>query len=703
MAAPVAPEQSSVPPLRPPVFTQDELREARREALAQLYGPDFPLIERADPSEDDWGKWAVALWDRHAAGVEERIRMIERNRLMYRGNQWVARTQGGRWQEPPKPRDAVRVTHNMIRPALDYRVQVLTEQRPGFRTRPTSQDPDDQQKAKAQQLALEYTYDQQQMPVVLRETGHRVGTDAVAFWELYWNPDAGPWHEWSDGARSRLGDVRTRVYRAEQVRVSANASASEKPFYWVIKEIMPLAQAVREYGVVALGKESRTGASDTTVGWQGFDNASLIDAGRIEELLREQTTIERYKVFCEPSEYLPEGLTLVVLGNTAVAVFPLLAGCVPMVRVTDGSSDPAWFPEAIMEDWLGHQVRTNAILSKWMENIRRTAGGRLLTRPGAITTETLIGGILSAIEVKGGGPLGDSVQVMSPTSLGNDAKEALQFEIMSFEQKSGWNDASRASFGEDVSGRSVLAQRELLERIYAPPVNAFALGMTEWGKIALSWMRWGYDIPRSIAVMGKGRPDLGRALSRDDFDGVCDVEVDAETLMPMPRSLRMFLLDQLQAKGAIDMREYRRRSAFALLQDLETPDEDHYARAKRVVDAILYEMPIPPILWQDDEAIHQNELERTIILRDDLPVQARQLALQRWHMLAWQALMKVQTVGTLSPAPSPAGPEPKLALPPGQQPLLSMSPSVAAAPAAMMMGETDAQRAGLQFDQRTPV
>lgn len=688
--------------LEPPTFTEEELANARKDALAQIYGHDFPLLADTEPDDQGWGAWAVGLWERHASGVEERLRVIEHNRLMYRGYQWVARTTGGRWQEPPKPRDGVRIVHNMIRPALNHRLQVLTEQRPGFRTKPASQDPDDTQKAKAQQLALEYTYDQQRMPQVLRETGHRCGTDGVSFWEVYWDPDAGPWHEWQDGTRSPLGDLRTRVYRAEQVRVSANASATERPFYWVLRETIPLAQAVREYGVAALGKQERTGASDVSTGWSNFDGASLIDAGNMEALMKDQTTVERYKVFVEPSEYLNEGLMLVAIGGTAVAVLPLFPGMVPMIRVTDGSADPAWLPEALMEDWKGHQVRVNAILSKWIESIRKMSGGRVLTRPGAISTETLIGGVLSAIEVKGGGPISDSVQVLQATSVGSDAKEALQFEIGAFEQKSGWTDAARGSFGEDASGRSVLAQREVLERIFAPPVNAAAQAMTDWGKICLSWMRWGYDIPRSIAVTGKGRPDLGRALSRDDFDGVCDVEVDAETLMPMPRALKLFVLDQELAKGAIDLREYRRRSPFALVNDLETPDEDHYARAKRVVDAILYGLPIPPILWQDDEAIHQNELERCLILRDDLPPHVRPLATQRWHMLAWQAQMKMMTMGQLAPAPSPTGPQPKLGLPPAQQPLLSSSPPVAAGTAAMMVGETDAQRAGLQFDQRSP-
>jgi len=60
-------------------------------------------------------------------------------------------------REPPKPRDAPR-RDNMIGPALDQRLQLLTEQRPGFRRAPPL-NAQRHQKAEAQQFALEYQWD----------------------------------------------------------------------------------------------------------------------------------------------------------------------------------------------------------------------------------------------------------------------------------------------------------------------------------------------------------------------------------------------------------------------------------------------------------------------------------------------------------------------------------------------------------------
>jgi DNA-binding NarL/FixJ family response regulator len=67
--------------------------------------------------------------------------------MMRAGIHWISSKNNGPWREPPKPKDTLRLVLNMIGPALDWRLQVLAEQRPGVRARPTTMDPEDVRRA----------------------------------------------------------------------------------------------------------------------------------------------------------------------------------------------------------------------------------------------------------------------------------------------------------------------------------------------------------------------------------------------------------------------------------------------------------------------------------------------------------------------------------------------------------------------------
>lgn len=699
----------------------DELTEQKRAALIALYGDAFPLVKQdGDPDAIDWVRWAEHLWTRHESSKRTRQHLAERNRLMRNGVQWISSTNLEKWREPPKPNGAARVVNNVIGPALDQRVQLVTENRPGFKTKPVTQDPDDIRKAEAQQILLEYSYDEQKMGPILAETTYWNGTDGVAFWQVYWDPDAGPWHEeFADQPevldaetgepipqepteqepveRYPMGDVRTRVLRLDQVVVSANATANERPDYWVIRERIPLAQAVARHGAaVADASQHDSGERAAT------NTYELLPS---DDMMADQETVLRFTVFCEPSEFLPEGLVVVVVGDIVALVSELPCGVVPMVRVPDGSADPSFYPRATMDDWVDHQVRINVLLSRWVDSIRVNSGGRFFSRPKAVSQETLVGGLHSIIEVRGTGSLAESVQPVPNFSVGQDVKDLLMAEMQAFEAKSGWSAESRGKFSSETSGRAILASREALERVHAMMVRAAAIAMTDWSKITLAWAKWGYTMPRMLGVVGSGRPDLARAVSAEDLDGVSDVEIDWETLMPMPRALKMFMLDQAMEKGILTPTEYRQRLPFAYIRDMQTPDTDHYARARRVAEAIRQMQPPPLVKWQDNEAIHQDVLEREIILRDDLDPNVVMAAEQRWMQLAQQAQMKAGGMPPPPAAPPPdgGGGESGFQPSPQAQPLLLNNPGIAAAPVATTSGFADEMmKNAVSFDGSRP-
>lgn len=732
----------------------------RRKALRAIYGEGFPLALDSEPRPSDWKAWADERWGSYTPGVQHNIWTAERNRQFRAGIQWLSRNgQNGQYKEPPMPKDAVRIVDNQIRPALAWQLQIVREQRPGWRFQPTNNDPDRQRKAEAQQLAVEYQFHTGGLRLKMLEAAYWAQTDGVAFLMTHWNPDKGPWEEVIPGeGKKPIGDLDAKVYRIEQVRVSAEATATVPPMLWLVRDVMPKAQAVALYGPDVADE------GDASLLASQANQFTSTNQYAYAPLYQNQETVARYTIFCEKSSYLPDGLTCILVGNKVVfGPVGLVMGRVPMVRVTDGSEDPAFYPMPAMNEYIAPQVRVNMLLSKLYESIRVNAGGRFLSKSGAIVTETLIGGQLSAIEVRGSGPLGDAVQPVAGFSVGNDVMASLQLERKNLSDRSGWNDAARGQFTADQSGRAILAIREQLERTFAPFVAALCDGMVEWAKQAVGWMRWGYRIPRSIGILGENRPDLARELESADFDAVVDVQVDPETLMPMPRALRLWLLEDAFQKGVITPEQYKRALPFGWVQSIASPDDTQEARAKRIAEQLRQGQPPEPVLWQDDEKIHQDVLERDLILAGDIPQEVRDAALARWDELAKQATEKsgtpppqrgtpdgdyqilVQTVqdrvkqvidtmlsqdaqqvlqaNALLPAPAaPAGappgeggegmppsegsavnggPRPGLAMDPAQAPIFGASPSVAAAPAAMREA-TDQDMAAALFERSAP-
>lgn len=653
---------------------------ARRQAMmAALYGDDFPLIRALDTAKaageavwdvgtlapytepEEWCTWARQRWDVHRTAVSTHLWLIQRNRLFRSGQQWVSSKGRGPWREPPRQAETARVVHNLEDKALDQRLQVMTDQRPGFQVEPSSMDPDEKRKATARQQALEFLYDAQQMEDQARNAAYWAGTDGVAFWHVYWDRDAGPWDQrmgdGSEGSKGApLGDLRTQTLRCEQVRVSSNATATEDPLYVVIRDIIPEDQAAWLYGDAAVSQQSQTDAnmgSGSQLSESGLPNwvLDITNPGEAERM-RNMPTAERFTLYVDRHpDTLPEGLQLVVVGNALVwGPDDLQFGVLPVIPVRDGTTDPSYFPRPIVEQWHDHQMQLNAALSLVVNSIRVNAAGRIAARPNAVQRETFVGGSTSIIEVEGSGPLSDQLLPLQGFSVGSDVKDFVTLKIKAFEDASGYNDISRGQISGDASGRAIMAAREQLERIFAPPVNAMAKSYMHWGRVQLAGAAWGYDVPRDLGVLGKGRPDLARALSSRDFTGPATVRIEEDSLMPMPKAYRMFLLDNWHDKGIINSQQYMRRAEFGIISDISTPDEDQEARAKRVADAIRLGMPpekIPPVRWQDNEAIHQDVLEREILLQDDLSPDVLAQADARWKQLAAQAKEK-----------SPAAPDP---------------------------------------------
>lgn len=678
--------------------------DRQRNLMAALYGADFPLLQAldeerdADPqidatgmmptqerllprtTPDEWSAWVRGRWSAHRAAVELHLYLIARNRLFRNGQQWVSSKGREPWREPARPTESARVVHNIIGPALDQRIQVVSDQRPGFDVDPQAETPDEKRKAEGRQIGLEWQYDQQAMDRLEREAHYWAQTDGVSFWHVRWDDTRGPWDTRMGAVPDQakpLGDLCTQTYRCEQVRVSANATATEPPYYVILRDVISETEAAYLYGASGVQERATTGDinSHGDTDYSGTNADGIMPSWVLTQTivgegnrLNNVKTFERYIMYVDRHpDVLPEGLQIVIVGSAVVwGPGELLFGVIPVIARRDGSTDPSYFPRPIMEQWIPPQMRINAALSLWVNSVRVNSGGRYLARPDAITRETFVGSGASILEVEGAGPLGDQILPVNGFLVGQDVKDLIAFDVKAIEDMSGYNDVSRGQISNETA-TAVASANEHIERVFAPTVDSAARSYEDWAKVNLAGMAWGYDVPRDLTAVGKTRPDLARALSAKDFDGPSTVRVSAAKLIPMPKVYRMQILDNWLDRGIITREQYMRNVKFANFRQLASPDEDQEARAKRVADAIRMGQPLPPpppipgdpnvppeiaaqapmmaaqplaLRWQTNEAIEQDVLEREILLQDDLPPEVVLAAGQRWQAAANQQAMK---------------------------------------------------------------
>ncbi len=739
-----------------------------KSLMAALYGSDFPLINALDTvmgdsqramqdgmtmnsmpplqellketSHDEWCMWTRGRWGLHRAAVEMHLYLIARNRLFRAGQQWVSSRGREPWRDPPRPAEQARVVHNLIAPALDQRCQIVTDQRPGFQVEPTAMSPDEKRKAEGRQAALEFQYDQQDMEERTHEAAYWAGTDGVAFWEVYWDAERGPWDERMGNMpnqRKPLGDLNTRTLRVEQVRVSANATRTEAPYYAITRMVIPETEAAYTYGAAGVQDRATTGDlagngdNDTSgTGADGIMPSWVLTQTIVGEgnRLNNVKTVERFTIYVERHpDVLPDGLQLTMVGNAVVwGPGELLFGTIPIIPIRDGSTDPSYYPRPIVEQWIPPQQRVNAALSLWVNSVRVNSGGRFATKPDAISRETFTGSGCSILEIESPEPIASAIMPINGFLVGQDVKDLIAFDVKAFEDMSGYNDVSRGQVSGETA-TAVATANEQLQRVFAPPVEATAAAFVKWAEINIAGMAEFYDIPRDVAAIGSDRPDLARAMSAKDFDGPSTIKVEGAKMMPMPHFYRKQILDDLLNRQIITAQQYMRNMMFANFKNLDSPDEDQEARAKRVADALRQGQPLPPVppqapppnpmdpndamvqeqaqqaaaqaaaqplalRWQTNEAIEQDVLERMILLQDDLPPQVMVAAAERWKANADQAALKRGPAPGAAPPPPSGGPPPPSGGPSNQpsppaSPMLSdTAPPNAAVPTGGALG-----------------
>src|SRR5574341_34535 len=676
--------------------------DAKRR-LARKFGEGFPLPTEQDGAK--WRRWIESQRKLQSGVIRDKRLHWTRHRHLRFGHQWISTRDGRTWREPQADANDVRPVLNIIGPALDFRLGILSEQKPGFRHVPLTAGVSGRESAEAQQAVAEYYFHLLRAWNTFLDAEFHAQTDGAAFIHVYADMNAGPTRQdielvppsdqryqgliaqgyqvneqslvelpYSDegvvappGSEARLlfeGEIANRVLLAHEVLFDPEARSVNGPVdraRWALaRRMRSVEQARLETGRADIEAETPINSQNDSMDLP-MDRAMGWQRGLPPFPTRRQRTLDgvpEYLLWIAPDQHEPgleQGLWLRLIGDTIVERGDELpGGVIPLARGTVGSLDADIYPRAQMVDWL----------------------------------------------------------------------------IRKLEDKTGWNDIARGQLtggqgasAQDISGRAVLATRELFERAFGPVVRAAAEGATEWATIVIRYAQWLYDTPRLIPAVG-GRGDLAKRVDAALLGDKPMVYVEPETMMPLPRALRQQLLEEQFDKGRISLAEYKQRSVYSDIQNVHMGDADQWERAQYINTQIeeqweqlaaldpvreRYSPSVPgaiPILWQDVQSVapaaplagavgqaalapaqyrtvHKQALLE-IILNDRRPWGMRHIALERWGIYdqleramndpTGQTPIPMETTGIpadravmMQPTPL-GGVAPPPAAPPGQAP-----------------------------------
>lgn len=603
----------------------------QKERLQRKFGVDFPDLNSTNGP--DWRRWIEGQRRKQEPVMRDKRLHWARHRHFRAGQQWISTRDGRLWREPQSDVNDLRPVLNVIGPALDFRLGILAEQRPGFRAEPLGGGVNGRETAEAQQAVAEHYFSLLRGWNVFLDAWFHAQTDGVAFIHVYIDRTSGPSREDLDlispddprfpgleaqgyevgedgllilpyqeegmpappGAPARIlyeGEIAHKVLLAHEVLFSPEARTINGPTeprarWALVRRMRDVSEARLETGDPTIESEMViTSQSDVldmpidrSMGWQ---------RGLPPFPTRRQRIIDgvpEYLLWIAPDQFEPgleKGKWMRLVGNVIVEqADELPGGCIPLARVTDGSPDTDIFPRPIMSDWIGDQTAINALLGALLKHARYFAGGRILATKNTVLEETYSNVVGSVVEYQGMKP-----DIFPATSANPDAWRLLDWLIKKLEDKSLWNDLARGQMSQsgsaqDVSGRAVLASQQMLERGFGPMVRAAAESATEWATLIIKHAQWLFDTPRLIKATG-GRGDLALKVSKEKLDGPPMVFIDPETLMPMPRALRQQLLEDQLDKGRISLSTYQKRALYSDVRDLQMGDTDQWQRAQWV-------------------------------------------------------------------------------------------------------------------------
>jgi hypothetical protein len=175
---------------QPDITQSAAIVNSQKERLQRKFGVDFPDL--TSTNGPDWRRWIEGQRRKQEPIMRDKRLHWARHRHFRAGQQWISTRDGRLWREPQSDVNDLRPVLNVVGPALDFRLGILSEQRPGFRHEPIGGGVSGRETADAQQAVAEYYFFVLKAWQTFLDAWFHSQTDGVAFVHIYVDTSKGP-------------------------------------------------------------------------------------------------------------------------------------------------------------------------------------------------------------------------------------------------------------------------------------------------------------------------------------------------------------------------------------------------------------------------------------------------------------------------------------------------------------------------------
>ena len=569
--------------------------------------------------------------------IEERWRPDEPMRLAYE-RQWALNLafligyQYVRWdtasrqivfQQTPTLRWRARAVHNFCRPYLENEVATSGAFNPSFRVRPKNADPENFNRAEANQDVANHYWDKTKMVLKRYDLLYWVKVMGIGWIKVGWDPMGG------EATRS---DPEVMMIRGKPVNVVHTeyegdiVSSIESPFsvYWdlaatTIEDMRWIVHA-RARPIEWVEQHFPDRADFVPLGIQRETIARqrwVIDlAGPANMMGTQQPTDTRKnwvlvrELFEMPSLDFPNG-RYCIDGNGVMLEQPKdnpnPDGALGFIPVRDMLVPGRISGQCNLDNLIEMQRSYNRKVSKKEEHIVLTANAKVLFHASNEIPQSAMSTEIGEV-IPWHGQVAPSY--MPPPAMPsetdtelNRSRQDMDFVTRSF-------GPGRGQYPGKVSGKMVSHLIEQEDRNKTPMTERLAENFSEWGTLVLKLAQKYVVEPRLIYIIGRNKQWSAKEFVGQNIAGNTECSVDVESMFPKSRTMAMELIAPLTQMGWLSpMNKQDRARVFkSLAMEDDAPlveDALLDARCARNENRLLMMgQMVPPAQYWEDQDIH---------------------------------------------------------------------------------------------------
>jgi hypothetical protein len=493
------------------------------------------------------------------------IRQMEHCRLFYRGDQWLM-TEADRWVAAPKKPWKVRLTINVLPPAVEGNISVFLKAKPIIVATPATDDEDDIKAARVTEKLLRARWEQLGMEEEVIEALTWKFTAGNAFLRVRWddtkgrklaqyetetnqflNEETGDMEEQDEEVLTgyvREGATVLDCIDPFSLIVEPGARKIEDAAWVIVTEFMLKTEVERRFDKKVKDLKTEVDRRDS----ETYTPQFLSDTGRSSD---SKDRIPVYTMYERPTNKNPKGRITYATRSEILGKEPLPNGEIRIVHLKNLRVPGEFWANSVVGEAIPLQYEYNRIRSQIVENRNLTSRPKLLAPRGSLELDEVTsepGEILEYDQVGVSEP-----KWLTPPSIPNYIQNELQWIRQDIDDITSRHEASQGKFSSQISsGKQAQFHQQADTSRYLPQILLFEKALETLGRYIIAEDKEHLEGEQIVRLVGKGLEYEVYTFDMNDVTDTCNIKFEIASQWPWAREQMRQTLYYLHSIGAID-------------------------------------------------------------------------------------------------------------------------------------------------------